>query len=103
VIVILFFIYLVIAITMAIFINKKLVSKFEDKMRKIMYVITFLLCIATALGEFAISTVKKWMFTIIDEKSVLIERMIIEQYPDSIFHLSCKSLISRIVLPCIPQ
>ena len=84
-IVVLLFVYLAAAIFAALLINKKFVSKFEENMKKTMRVVTFIICIVTALGEFAVSSVRKWTFAAIDRGAVTIERVIAEHNPGNQF------------------
>jgi hypothetical protein len=75
--------YIGVAIIVGVLINKYFVSKFEEGMRKVVYIITFVVCILVASGEFVISSVKKWCFDIINTEAKNIEEIIINQYPEN--------------------
>jgi hypothetical protein len=77
-------IYLIVAIFVAIFINKKFVSKFEESMKKVVFVISFIVCIVVALGEFVVTSIKNWVFDIVNLETIIIEKIIIEQNQENI-------------------
>jgi hypothetical protein len=82
--IILLLVYLVIAVFVAIVINKKFVCKFEESMKRLVCVISFIVCIVVALGEFVVISIKNWVFNIVDLETVKIEQIIIEQNPENI-------------------
>jgi hypothetical protein len=81
--VLLFLLYIGIAVVVGVLINKYFVSKFEKDMKKVVYVITFIVCGVVAIGEFTVSSIKTGVFKLIDEKAVELEHIIIEQNPDN--------------------
>ncbi|GHV79090.1 hypothetical protein AGMMS49944_08810 [Spirochaetia bacterium] len=73
-----------IAILLAILVNKKIISKYENTTKNVLYVVTFVVFILAGLSVFAISRVQKWVAEIIVEKIDFVEEIIVTAYPDNV-------------------